>query len=102
MGRKHRGRPANINHTPKPRAFSAPPCQFCPQLRPPNTNYSRVYATLKKNDTMVRYIRCHFCNNAWVIHEQIPNNTSMENTAQNQTPDRPKLENNTGSDRLNL
>jgi hypothetical protein len=89
MKNKHRGRPADIEK-PKPRLFSAPPCGFCKGLRPEHSNYSRVYATLKKAGLMIRYIRCHFCQQSWVHSE--PLSSGIENQPQTKAETEVQLE----------
>ena len=51
----------------KPRAFVAPGCSSCVGIRPDYTNYSRVYGTVRRENQVVRYVRCHFCGNSWTV-----------------------------------
>lgn len=44
-----------------PRRFVPRACTACTALRPPNTNYSRVYATVGS----VRYCKCGYCGETW-------------------------------------
>ena len=43
------------------RTFIAKPCTLCTALRPPNTNYTRVYASRET----ARYCKCSYCGNTW-------------------------------------
>ncbi len=43
------------------RTFIAKPCTICTALRPPNTNYTRVYASRET----ARYCKCSYCGNTW-------------------------------------
>lgn len=60
-------RPDGIATPIKPRQFTAPACSLCAAIRPDGTNYSRIYGTVTRDNTIVRYVRCHFCNNTWTV-----------------------------------
>jgi hypothetical protein len=49
----------------EPRSYAPPPCSLCTELRPPDESYSRVYATVKTEGSIVRYCRCDFCGNTY-------------------------------------
>jgi hypothetical protein len=51
--------------SPKPREFVPRPCSACSNLRPPNTNYSRVYGHQVVVGRIIRYCRCGFCGNTY-------------------------------------
>lgn len=53
-------RPAGIAK-PRRHEYVAPPCSQCEAVRPPGTNYSRVYGNKKSGHLHTRYCRCGFC-----------------------------------------
>jgi hypothetical protein len=53
-----------------PRQFVPNPCSLCTDLRPKNTNYTRVYGHAKVGGALVRYCRCDFCGNTYKQVEQ--------------------------------
>jgi hypothetical protein len=53
-----------------PRQFAPDPCTLCTDLRPKNTNYTRVYGHAKVGNSLVRYCRCNFCGNTYKLVEQ--------------------------------
>lgn len=64
--KRHRAihRPAGIDK-PQPRAFMPRSCTECTTVRPGDSNYSRVYATIKNELGTTRYVRCFYCGNTW-------------------------------------
>ena len=53
----------------KPRTtdFVAPACKQCEAIRPDGTNYTRVYNTHRSTKVVVRYCKCHYCNNTFKV-----------------------------------
>lgn len=75
-------RPAQVSQPIKPRQFTAPACSLCAAIRPDGTNYSRIYGTVTREKTIVRYVRCHFCNNTWTVSSQLSNAAEIQSESQ--------------------